>query len=88
MFQDFWQRLYIDRLISSFRRCDTGEGIFVFKTTHGEKIHSIVQSRAQLLVHDTSHLSAANEADDNANEADDSGNEDFEFRPLPPLPLE
>jgi len=70
------------------RRCDTGEGIFVFKTTHGEKIHNIVQSRAQLLAHDTSHLSTANEADDNANEADDNGNEEFEFRPLPPLPLE
>ena len=61
-----------------FRRCDTGEGIFVFKTSHGEEIHKIVQTRAQLLAHDTTSLPSA----------DDNDNENFGFRPLPPLPNE
>lgn len=58
-----------------FRRCDTGEGIFVFKTTDGERIHQMVQNNAHLLAGDPHNVSSTDD-------------EEFGFRALPPLPQE
>ncbi|XP_065064452.1 serine/threonine-protein phosphatase 4 regulatory subunit 1-like isoform X2 [Rhopilema esculentum] len=58
------------------RRCDTGEGMFVFKTKDGERIHQLVQSYAHQLAFDSSKCLSA----------DDSDNDNCIFRPLPPVP--
>eukprot|EP00795_Rhopilema_esculentum_P001165 gene1165-15519_t len=60
------------------RRCDTGEGMFVFKTKDGERIHQLVQSYAHQLAFDSSKCLSA----------DDSDNDNCIFHPLPPVPSE
>ena len=73
-----------DVFFSFCRRCDTGEGIFVFKTKDGGTIHKIVQKYAE----DLATLMRNNSITDSILGAVNEDDTSVQLRPLPPIPAE